>query len=389
MFVKLSIMYAILALLGISLLKDPEYKKIEDGDGEGEDEAWTMAGGGYHDGLDDQGGEERERQKRQQQKSNGVATPAAPTGGEDAASPLRRRLYDETEDNEQEVSDEDYRDEGADEDDGAADLERSGGSPTGQDSSGVAHVEDLSPLQLLGLPQAWHVSLCFLLGSLGGLVTLSTYKVFGILTFLDDHFMSMVVGSFSSLSNALGRIFWGVLSDRLGAYRALLILCLTLSLTFFTWILTITPLDSKWAFALWVGIICFCHGGNFAIYPALTADLFGRTNAASNFGVIFLGYGLCSLVGLAVLPRLSTDLSPLNYFLGIIALFSAINVFALAKCYPSHHSRKGKMDGRQGSRTRRSRGQHGERRETGVGGGRRKQQESLSLLSAVAAGSAT
>ena len=45
------------------------------------------------------------------------------------------------------------------------------------------------------------------------------------------------------------------------------------------------------------------------------------------------GYGVCSLVGLAVLPRLSKQLFPLNIFLGTIALAAAGSVAALERCY--------------------------------------------------------
>jgi hypothetical protein len=32
--------------------------------------------------------------------------------------------------------------------------------------------------------------------------------------------------------------------------------------------------------------ICFCHGGNFSIFPALTAALFGREHVGPNFGLV-------------------------------------------------------------------------------------------------------
>lgn len=65
----------------------------------------------------------------------------------------------------------------------------------------------------------------------------------------------------------------------------------------------------------------------------MTAQLFGKESAGPNFGIIFLGYGVCSLIGLAVLPRLSARLEPLNYILGGIALSAALSVYLLGRCY--------------------------------------------------------
>lgn len=299
LFFKLAAIYAVLCLVGTLLLRDPVYKKIDGADG-----------GSSSNGSSSNGSSSRR------------AGVNAAAGGE-GSSPLRRRLYDEDEDAGGK---------------GEGDEESSGTPKLGEVAADRDHDEvDLTPLQLLRTPQAWHVSLAFLLGSLSGLVTLSTYKSYGIITFLDDHFFSFVVGSFASACNAGGRILWGALSDRIGAYRTLRTASLIQALALFTWNLTIDPLHSKWAFALWVGCVCLCHGGGFAVYPALTADLFGRSNAAQNFGFVFLNYGIMSLIGLAVLPRLSAALSPLNYFLGAIALFAAVNITVIDRCYPAHY----------------------------------------------------
>jgi hypothetical protein len=110
---------------------------------------------------------------------------------------------------------------------------------------------EVRPGELLLSLQAWHVSICFMLGALGGLITLAVYKKAGLLSFNDDRFMALT-GAVASLGNAAGRLCWGALSDVWGPYRTLYALTLTLSLLFFTWALTTHPWHSKAAFALWV-----------------------------------------------------------------------------------------------------------------------------------------
>lgn len=60
---------------------------------------------------------------------------------------------------------------------------------------------------------------------------------------------------------------------------------------------------------------------------------------------MFLPYGLLSLVGIALLPRLSAGLSPLNYILGGVALAAFFSAMLLAHCYHQpprqlHHKKK-------------------------------------------------
>lgn len=91
-----------------------------------------------------------------------------------------------------------------------------------------------------------------MLGALGGLITLATYKKAGILHFNDDRFMALT-GSLASLGNAAGRLFWGAMCDALGPYVTLYGLTLLLSGLFLTWGMTVAPpIDNKWAFAFWV-----------------------------------------------------------------------------------------------------------------------------------------
>jgi MFS transporter, OFA family, oxalate/formate antiporter len=44
-------------------------------------------------------------------------------------------------------------------------------------------------------------------------------------------------------------------------------------------------------------IIGFNFGGNFALFPAATADFFGNKNVGKNYGWVFLAYGVAGIVG--------------------------------------------------------------------------------------------
>lgn len=44
-------------------------------------------------------------------------------------------------------------------------------------------------------------------------------------------------------------------------------------------------------------IIGFNFGGNFALFPAVTADYFGNKNVGLNYGYVFLAYGIAGILG--------------------------------------------------------------------------------------------
>jgi MFS family permease len=44
-------------------------------------------------------------------------------------------------------------------------------------------------------------------------------------------------------------------------------------------------------------IIGFNFGGNFALFPAATADFFGNTTVGRNYGYVFFGYGIAGIAG--------------------------------------------------------------------------------------------
>ena len=44
-------------------------------------------------------------------------------------------------------------------------------------------------------------------------------------------------------------------------------------------------------------IIGFNFGGNFALFPAATADFFGNKKVGTNYGWVFLAYGVAGIVG--------------------------------------------------------------------------------------------
>jgi len=120
-----------------------------------------------------------------------------------------------------------------------------------------------------------------------------------------------------------------------------MVLTVVLATLLATWHLSDVPLHSKWAFAVWVTCITFCHGGVFSIFPSITALLFGTENVGQNFGLVFLSYGMLSLTGIALIPRLSALFEVISYILALIPVLAFFSLVLLQRCYtPPGQERK-------------------------------------------------
>ena len=94
--------------------------------------------------------------------------------------------------------------------------------------------------------------------------------------------------------NGLGRIVWGGVSDKIVHKTALIAMCLLqgVAMLIFFYIG-----DTKLGLIVGASIIGFNFGGNFALFPAITADMFGNKNVGLNYGWVFIAYGIPGIAG--------------------------------------------------------------------------------------------
>ena len=135
---------------------------------------------------------------------------------------------------------------------------------------------------------------------------------------------------FFSLANGVGRIAWGALSDVLGRKRSIVIMAASQGVFLAAFI----PMaSSKYLLYLAAALIGFNFGGNFALFPAMTADEFGDGSVGRNYPWIFLSYG----AGGIVFPILGGVLGDMGNFPLAFAICSGaclVGAAASAIVYP-------------------------------------------------------
>ncbi|MBT3385444.1 MAG: OFA family MFS transporter [Prolixibacteraceae bacterium] len=175
--------------------------------------------------------------------------------------------------------------------------------------------KDFSSSEMLRKPQFYLIFLTFVFSAGAGLMSIGLMKLYPMQALMESGISetaaSAIAGTamavFFSLANGLGRIVWGMLSDKLGRKLSIILMTAIQGVTviLFTYMAGTEVL-------LYVGatLIGFNFGGNFALFPTITADTFGAKNVGQNYPFVFLAYGVGGIFG----PILGGKMGDLNNF---------------------------------------------------------------------------
>jgi MFS family permease len=177
-----------------------------------------------------------------------------------------------------------------------------GWTPPVSTSGAATGALDLASGEMLRTPQFYMLWLIFMGSAMAGLMVIGCISLFGTdalqatagISEADAKIMAGTAMALYAVLNGLGRIIWGSISDKLGRKVAIFLMCVFQGII----MLAFYYIGGS-AAGLIVGacVIGFNFGGNFALFPAATADFFGNKNVGLNYGWVFLAYGVAGICG--------------------------------------------------------------------------------------------
>lgn len=161
---------------------------------------------------------------------------------------------------------------------------------------------DFTVNQMVRTSQFWILFLTFFVGATAGLMVIGVIQLFGkdALTAAGmtpdkaNIIAGTAMGLFYALMNGFGRIIWGTVSDKIGRKTSIVLMS---ALQGIIMIVFYFICQREFCLYLSAAIIGFNFGGNFALFPAATADYFGNKNVGTNYPWVFMAYGVGGVVG--------------------------------------------------------------------------------------------
>ena len=177
-------------------------------------------------------------------------------------------------------------------------------------------VESYAPSQILATPQFYLLWLQLFVNVIGGITIISNAVI--ILTDLTRVSAAAIAPLFGlvSIFNALGRLFWGAVSDRIGCNRTFAAMFAIQAVTLFL----LSNVHDLTLALLATSVVLFCCGGGFGTMPSFNASCFGTKYMGLNYALILTAWGFAALVGPILVARAKDMTGSFAGMLPLIAL---------------------------------------------------------------------
>ena len=195
----------------------------------------------------------------------------------------------------------------------------------GTSAPAPSNVPDLNRAQMVRTTTFYIVLATFAFGMTSGMMIISQASMILQNTYAMTPIKAAGYVSLFSFASMIGRLFWGMVTDKTNKYVTLCIICAIPIATM--GLLAIT--GSQMIAIACMFLTALCYGGFSSTITPITADLFGTKYIIENYGVMYLTFGIAGLIG----PRLAVSLNQGgNYsgaFIGgcILAAVSLVTAF--------------------------------------------------------------
>lgn len=194
-------------------------------------------------------------------------------------------------------------------------------------STGAVATTRVRPIQkefeareMLSTPQFYLLWTMFCFGTFAGLLIIGQLAKIGLeQAGMGTAFTLIAIYAFF---NFLGRIGWGVISDRMGRQQGLFTVFLLQVIVY----IAFPYLSAPATLVLGIAVVGFTFGGMLTLFPAMTADYYGMKNFGINYGFVITAWGIGGVLGPLVggMVRDTTGTYVLSYSISAVLSFLGI-----------------------------------------------------------------
>jgi OFA family oxalate/formate antiporter-like MFS transporter len=157
---------------------------------------------------------------------------------------------------------------------------------------------DMTWVEMLKQPSFYLIYVMMTLVAFGGLVVTSQLKEIATFYKVDKVIIAWGLSAailaiqLNRIVNGVTRPLWGWISDHIGRENAMFTAFLIEGLAIWAWLQTI---HRPVLFVLLSSAVFFAWGEIFSLFPSITADLYGRRWATTNYGIVYTAKGTASI----------------------------------------------------------------------------------------------
>lgn len=181
-------------------------------------------------------------------------------------------------------------------------------------------VKEYEPNEMLGTKQFKMIWGMFCCGTFAGLLIIGQLSNIGLeQAGIQNGF---ILASLYAVFNAFGRFEWGIISDKIGRTKSLLIMFIMQIGAYI--ILPIATVPA--VLMIGIAIVGFTFGGMLTVFPSITGDYFGMKNFGVNYGFVITAWGIGGVLGpfMGGMVRDITGVYTTSYIIsGVLSLIGA------------------------------------------------------------------
>ena len=157
---------------------------------------------------------------------------------------------------------------------------------------------DMTPWQMLRQPSFYLVYVMMTMLAFGGIVVTAQLSPMAVSYHVDKIVVAwgltalVLAIEIDRILNGLTRPFWGWVSDHIGRENAIFISFMLEAAAVYALLRLIS--HPIW-FIVLSGLCFFAWGNIYSLFPSITADLYGKQWATTNYGIVYTAKGLATL----------------------------------------------------------------------------------------------